>query len=140
VSDRPAPTRRDHQTFCEVEGWQRVRNARRKSGHHVTYELTLPDGRVLRTRVSHPPDRQTYGPSMWSHILRDQLAVSEDEFWACVRDGSPPDRGGSGGRAEGLPLDLVHLLVTRVGVPESEVLEMTKDEAVQRLNDFWAQS
>jgi hypothetical protein len=86
VTELPQPTRKDHQNYCLNEGWTQIRNARGKSGHHVTFELTLPDGRVLRTRISHPPNRQTYGPSMWAHILRDQLHVSEDEFWACVRE------------------------------------------------------
>ena len=80
-----APTRQDHERFCATEGWTLVRD--------VTYELGLPDGGVLRTRISHPPDRSAYGPSLWSHVLRDQLDVSEQEFWACVRDGTRPARG-----------------------------------------------
>jgi hypothetical protein len=76
VSDWPTPARADHAKFCENEGWRVVRDARGRTGtHHLTYELDLPDGRTLRTRVSHPPDRTDYGPSIWSHILRDQLAV-----------------------------------------------------------------
>lgn len=59
----------------------------------MTYELTLHDGRVLRTRISHPVDRTVYGAAMWAHILRDQLDVEEAEFWACVLDGTLPDRG-----------------------------------------------
>jgi hypothetical protein len=50
----------------------------RTGTHHVTYELDLPDGRILRTRISHPPGRTTYGPSsLWAHVPRDQLQVSE---------------------------------------------------------------
>ena len=87
--------RADHDRFCQVEGWRRVRDARgRTDTHHITYELELPDGRTLRTPVSHPPDRTDYGPSLFAHILRDQLAVTEKEFWACVRDGTVPNRGG----------------------------------------------
>src|SRR5256885_17060814 len=90
----PPPTRKDHETFCEVEEWRRVRDARGRPGtHHVTYELDLVDGRILRTRISHPVDRSGYGPSMWKHILRDQLDVDEPSFWACVQDGVKPDRG-----------------------------------------------
>lgn len=140
MSDWPAPARRDHDRFCEVEGWQRVRNVRRKTGHHVTYELTLHDGRVLRTKVSHPPNRETYGPALWGHILRDQLCVTEAEFWASVRDSVAPDRGAEPPQVGALPLDLVHLLVTRVGLPEAEVAAMSKDEAVARLNEYWAES
>jgi len=134
----PVPTRADHQRFCETEGWTRVRDARGRSGtHHVTYELALPDGRVLRTRISHPPDRTGYGRSLWAHVLRDQLDVDEERFWACVHDGVLPDRGVSPGRPGALPADLVHLLIHRVGLVESEVAEMSRIEAIARLEKFW---
>lgn len=140
VTRHPTPTRADHDRFCRVEGWERVRDARGRKGiHHVTYELTLPDGTVLRTRVSHPPDRTDYGASLFAHILRDQLQVSADEFWACVRKGTSPDRGVPERREDALPADLVHLLVTRVGLPESEVAAMTRDEAIERINRFWTE-
>jgi hypothetical protein len=79
-------------TSCET-GWLDLAARGRTGTHYVTYELGLPDGRILRTRISHPVDRNAYGSSLWSHILRDQLGVSEEEFWACVRDGIKPDRG-----------------------------------------------
>lgn len=134
----PQPTRQDHHMFCDIEGWTPVRDAHGRTGtHHVTYEFDLPDGRVLRTRISHPVDRSTYGSSLWSHILRDQLSVSEEEFWACVRDGTKPDRGVPETPPEALPADLVHLLIARVGVAESQVAAMSKAEAVERLNRYW---
>lgn len=134
----PQPTRRDHEKFCDVEGWKPVRDARGRTGtHHVTYELSLPDGRILRTRISHPVDRSSYGPSLWSHILRDQLQVSEQEFWSCVRDGVTPDRGVPEPPAEALPADLAHLLINRVGLSDLEVAAMSKAEAVERLNRYW---
>ncbi len=134
----PAPTRKDHQAFCEAEGWLRVRDARGRAGtHHVTYELALPDGRVLRTRISHPVDRSDYGPGLWSHILRDQLQVSEAEFWACVRDGVTPDRGVRQIPAAALPADLVRVLISRVGLSDAEVAAMSKDEAIARLERYW---
>lgn len=137
---RPAATRADHDKFCRTEGWRRVRDSRGRTGtHHVTYELDLPDGRILRTRISHPPDRRDYGPSLWSHILRDQLQVSEAEFWRCVRDGIKPDRGIPEQRADALPSDLVYLLVNRVGLAEEEVARMTKEEAVARLQRYWTE-
>jgi hypothetical protein len=136
----PHPTPQDHDKFCGIEGWTPVRDARGRTGtHHITYELTLPDGRVLRTRISHPADRTTYGSSLWSHILRDQLGVSEEEFWTCVRDGVKPNRGVPEAPPEALPADLVGLLITRVGLADSEVAAMSKAEAVERLNRFWAE-
>lgn len=134
----PERTRKDHDAFCRAEGWRLVRDARGRTGtHHVTYELDLPDGRVLRTRISHPPDRTGYGKSIWRHILRDQLHVSEEEFWACARDGVRPDRGGPVVPSHALPADLVHLLIARVGLREAEVAAMTRDEAVARLQRYW---
>ena len=136
----PQPTRESHEKFCVTEGWQQVRDARGRTGtHHVTYELTLPDGRVLRTRISHPVDRSTYGPSLWSHILRDQLQVSEEGFWKCVQHGVVPDRGVPKPPSTALPAELVHLLISRVGLPETEVAAMTKDEAVSRLHRYWTE-
>ncbi|MGI5246599.1 hypothetical protein [Dactylosporangium sp. CA-139066] len=137
----PTPTRQDHQKFCEIEGWEPVRTARGGTGtHHLTYELALPDGRILRTRISHPPDRGTYGPGIWSHILRDQLDVAEDVFWACVRDGVRPARGKpEAPPAEPIPVEVVHLLITRVGLTEPDVARLTKDEAIARLNEYWTE-
>lgn len=136
----PTPTRKDHQAFCDAEGWARVRDARGCTGtHHVTFEFALPDGRVLRTRISHPVDRTDCGPSLWNHILRDQLLVTEAEFWACVRDGAVPTRGVPEIPAAALPADVVHLLMSRVGLTEAEVAAMTKDEAVARLQRYWTE-
>lgn len=134
----PMPTRADHQRFCTVEGWRPVRDARGRAGtHHVTYELDLPDGGILRTRVSHPADRSGYGRSLWAHVLRDQLQVTEEEFWRCVREGVRPDRGAPIPTQGALPADLVHLLINRVGLPEKEVADMTREEAIVRLQRLW---
>lgn len=136
--NRPQPDRERHERFCAVEEWKRVRDARGRTGtHHVTYELTLHDGRILRTRISHPVDRTVYGPALWSHILRDQLVVTDTEFWDCVIDEKLPDRGAPATPQESLPADLVYLLIHRVGLPESAVSELTKEDAVARLQRYW---
>lgn len=136
----PQPTRKDHDTFCRVEQWRSVRDARGRTGtHHVTYELDLPDGRILRTRISHPVDRSDYGPKLWRHVLRDQLQVDDAVFWSCVRDGVKPDRGAPTPPPEALPAELVHLLISRVGLPESEVARMTKTDAAARAQRYWTE-
>ena len=135
-----APTRSDRQRFCISEGWSQVRNARGGTGtHHETYELSLPDGRILRTRISHPPDRSTYGTDVWRHLLRDQLDVTEAEFWACVKDGVKPQRGAIAAPKEAVPAEIVYLLVNRAGVPEAEVARLSKEEAIARLNQYWTE-
>lgn len=135
----PAPTRQDHEIFCKNEGWQPVRNARGGTGtHHVTYELHLHDGRILRTRISHPVNRDTYGTQLWSHILRDQLDVDQATFWACVHEGTTPDRGVPQPPSEALPAELVHLLLTRVHLSEAQIVALSRDEAIARMLKFWA--
>lgn len=115
-----------------------MKNARgQKVRHHATYELVLHDGRILRTRISRPVDRTTYGHSLWGAILKDQLEVTADEFWGCVKDGQLPDRGAPEVPSEALPLALVIQLTQTAGLPEEVVAAMTKAEAVQALNEFW---
>jgi len=137
----PAPTRQDHRAFCETEGWELVRDARgRTSGHHaLTYELQLYDGRILRTRISHPPDSSTYGKSIWSHILRDQLNVDEETFWASVREGVKPNRGEPEVPPQALPAELVHLLISRLGLSSAEIALMSLEEAIGRMQQFWSE-
>jgi len=136
----PQPTRADHERFCRTEGWRRVRNARGRTGtHHVTFELDLPDGRVLRTRISHPVDRTDYGPALWRHIVSDQLQVTEEQFWACVLDGIRPPRDAPIPTAPSLPADLVHLLMIKVHLTEAEIATMTREQALARLARYWTE-
>jgi hypothetical protein len=134
VPGYPAPSRKDHLTFCVNEGWTEVRNATGQAvRHHLTFELSLPDGRILRTHISRPPDsKDTYGPGLWSRILRDQLRVTAHEFWACVQGHDLPDRGFVKPPEESIPADVLTLLVNR-GVDEKAVLMMSRHEALALL-------
>lgn len=135
MPNHPAPRRKDHLTFCLNEGWTEVRNAvGQPVRHHQTFELALLDGRALRTHISRPPDsKETYGPGLWGRILKDQLAVTAKEFWACVQDGAKPDRGASPLPIETIPAGVLTLLL-EYGVPEAEALGLTRAEAIERLN------
>lgn len=134
-------TRVDHDTFCKKEGWDDVRNARGKPvRHHVTYELPLPSGKVLRTRVSRPVKAETYGPQLWSAILRDQLEVTEDQFWSCVDDGVKPNRETemTTASANALPLQLVRLLQKDLHLSDDAIARLDRTEALSLLNDYWS--
>ena len=141
MSEWPAATRADHLRFCRLEKWAEVRNARGRTGsHHLTLQLELADGRTLRTRISHPAaDRsETYGPSMWRHILVDQLDVSEDEFWNFLNTRTPPMRSMAPVvSANAIPAELVHLLRTRAHLSHSQIAAMTKSEAVEAMRRIW---
>lgn len=127
----PAPNREHHDTFCATERWTLVRGATGQPvRHHRTYELTLWDARVLRTRISRPVNRSTYSARTWSHILREQLAVDSTAFWRCVDDGTLPDRGTPVRTvpANALPLYLVRAL-RALGVAEEQVLDLDAADA-----------
>src|SRR5690606_35156640 len=124
------PTRKHHEKFCLAEGWTLVTDARgRAVGHHTTYKLVTPTGDVLRTRISHPANRTTCAPAMWSHILRDQLRVTADEFWSCLLEGTLPDRGAPVVPDAALPLHLVTRLVRELSLSRPEVAGLSIDEA-----------
>lgn len=136
----PPPTREDHDDFCVNERWTLVRGSTGKPvTHHKTYELPLWDGRILRTRISRPVDRTDYSARMWSHILREQLEVTADEFWSCARDNVMPDRGAPQVLVprKSVPLYLVRDL-SRLGVAEEEILALDAAGAAQLYADLLA--
>lgn len=134
-------TRATHSQFCLTEKWEAVCNAGGgEATHYITYELQLLDGRRLRTRMSRPADNTTYGPSLWKTILRDQLEVTEDQFWACVKDQQRPDRGQDAKPTSGssLPAGLVYQLIQVARVPEGDVKGLTLDQANAAMAEHWS--
>ncbi|MEU6720930.1 hypothetical protein ABZ897_56555 [Nonomuraea sp. NPDC046802] len=63
--------------------------------------------------------------------------MDEATFWACVKDSARPDRGAPEPPSHALPADLVHLLISKVGLAEAEVAEMSKEDAFARLQKHW---
>lgn len=114
-----------------------IRSARGKADkHHITYELDLADGRVLRTRISRPADKTSYGAALWAFILREQLDTTEGEFWACVRSKTPPNRGSTPTPSATVSADIIFQLI-RAGLPETQIKTMTKRQAIEALNEYW---
>lgn len=125
----------DLRTFCQADGWVRRADAPgRPVRAHEVWTKALPDGTVLRTVISKGAGE--YSPQLASRIIRRQLQVTEGEFWAAVRHGRAPDRGG---REEArpqtalLPLALVRELLA-AGRSLDELRGLTPDEA-RRLLD-----
>jgi hypothetical protein len=130
----PPADRESHDAFCVTEEWTLVRGATGKPvTHHRTFELTLWDGRILRTRISRPINTSQYGPQLWSHILKQQLEVTVEEFWSCVNKGQLPDRGFAPLEAppQSIPLFLLRELM-KLGVSEEEALKLTPAQAAEK--------
>lgn len=140
---RRAATRREHVRFCEVEGWRQVQSARESANrHHITFELPLDDGRILRTRVSRPPNNESYGKALWSHILREQLSITHAEFWQCVDEGHVPSRSSKTPppTSASIPAGLAHQLVHVLHLTSAEVAELSLADAITLMNDHWSKS
>lgn len=80
------PTHRDLRRFCDNDGWDP-----KKLTDHWRYTKRLADGRTLRTKVSFGSG-EIGDPGLFAAILREQLQVTETEFWRVVRDGGPARR------------------------------------------------
>lgn len=131
-----------HRKFVETEGWTKKGTARGtgKTGDHCRYNLTLATGDVLTTRVLHGSG-QINDPKLIAAIFRDQLAVTEDDSWACVDRGTLPPRPQPQAPpppAEVLDAKLVRNLIYKAGLSESEISSLTKAEAVQRWEEYLA--
>jgi hypothetical protein len=130
----------DLKTYVEHDGWTGEPNLARgsaRTGDHWRYRKDLPDGTILRTKVSHGlPDE--IGIGLFKHILRDQLRVTEDQFWNVVR-GRATEAEAPPPQAETIPGWLVQRLILTVGLREQEVRAMTVDEARATWDAYMAQ-
>lgn len=133
------PTFAELRRFVETEGWEdKDKRSRKKTGDHHRYTLMLGTGEVLYTRISHGTGA-IGDPTLWRHILRNQLQVTEVEFWACVDKGLLPARPqaeGPAGERSALDAKLVRNLIRRVGLSEDDVAAFTKEDAVARWQEF----
>jgi hypothetical protein len=130
---RPSDLRR----FCVVDGWERAADApgRRVSRHEV-WTKRLTDGRVLHTAIS--KGRDEYGATLFARVLRSQLQVTAEQFWAAVDKGHPPQRPGvSSSRPQGdpLPFSLVERLLA-VGVSLAELAGLSRAAAERLLEEM----
>jgi hypothetical protein len=133
-------TREEHDDFCTIEEWILVRGARGKPvKHHRTYKLSIPDGRILRTRVSRPVDSTQYARSMWIHILREQLSVMENEFWECVDDKVLPDRSIASDERPGLPYYLAVEIQRVLKLDADEAATLSEAEAKRMIAEHWTE-
>lgn len=121
----------DLKTFVEHDGWTeepKLGHGRARTGDHRRYRKDLPDGTSLRTKVSHSL-RDEIGLDLFRHILRDQLRVTEERFWAVVRGGATGVTEAPPPGAATIPGWLVERLILTVGLREEEVRAMTAGEA-----------
>ena len=122
----------DLKTYLERDGgWDEIPNlvrGRRRVGDHRRYRQVLPDGTVLRTKVSHALDAEI-SPDLLGHIVRDQLGTTMQHFRDVVAGRLPESDTVSGKTPESIPGWLVVRLISTVGLPEEEVRAMSAEGA-----------
>ena len=120
----------DLKKYVVNDGWTEERNQTRrrsKTGDHWRYSKEVPEGPTLRTKVSHSV-RDEIGPSLFVHILRDQLHVDETTFWAVVHGRAAPEPSAAPAPAP-VPGWLIQRLILTAGLPEEEVRQFSAEDA-----------
>ena len=107
----------------------------RRTGDHRRYFRDLPDGTWQRTKVSHD-ERAEIGEDLFHRILRDQLRTTEERFWEVVRGRPTGESEVTQPMVEPIPAWLVTRLLFTVGLPETEVAQMTAEEAHAAWRDY----
>lgn len=69
------PKFRDLKRYCEKNGWVQVGSGR----DHYYFEKVLPNGDLLRTKVSHSLGKEI-PYHLWQNILKKQLKITQEEF------------------------------------------------------------
>ena len=68
------PTWRELERSCRRNGWRELPGKR----DHIYFEKQLPDGTVLRTKVSRGSGE--IPKRLWQQILKKQLKITMEEF------------------------------------------------------------
>jgi hypothetical protein len=127
------PTWGEIERFCRIDGWRE----KRRTGH-VFFEKVLADGTVLRTHRSFAGDK-TMSPGRKA-ILRNQLQVSEADFWAALETGEPVARPSEPPAAEALlPAYLVRVLKDELHMSEPEIAALSAEESQRLVHERWSQ-
>src|ERR1019366_6129528 len=126
------PTYKELKRFVEVEGWEdKDKVSQKKKGDHHRYIFVTPAGEILYTRISHG-NEQIYSLDLFKHILREQLQIDERQFWDAVDKGIKPKRATptTPPQHQGIDAKLARNLITKVGLSQTELADMTQANAV----------
>jgi hypothetical protein len=138
-----APTWGDVEDFLAADGWREIPSSERGGSRrrHVFYEKLLADGRVLQTHISHSRGK-TMSPGRFSSLLRNDLEVSKDEFWACIRSGTPVDRPVLLDDPRVVEHDawVVAVLVGELHISLAELGALSREEAEAVVHRHWARA
>jgi hypothetical protein len=131
-----APTWGDLVAFCKADQWNLSRQTK-----HAVYRRVLADGTALQTEASRGKDADDIGVGLFHFILRVELRVSEEEFWEAIRTGEPARRPAHPAPPRVPPkpsAGMVHQLRKYLRLGDDEISELSKDEAIEKLNEYFS--
>jgi hypothetical protein len=131
-----APTWGDLVAFCKADQWNLSRQTK-----HAVYTRVLADGTALQTEASRGKDAHDIGVGLFHFILRVELRVSEEEFWEAIRTGEPARRPAHPAPPRVPPkpsAGMVHQLRKYLRLGDDEISELSKDEAIEKLNEYFS--
>jgi hypothetical protein len=128
------PTWGETEEFCRKDGWRELR----QSGHRF-FQKILADGSVLETHTSFSSTK-TMSPGRFRAILRDQLRVTEEQFWQVLQTGRPAQRPAPAPVAQQTehPAWVVRVLKQELHKTEEEIARLGRDEAAQLVQAYWS--
>lgn len=137
-----APTWGEIVEFLRIDGWREIPPGARGGwqSDHVFFEKLLPDGRLLRTHVSHSTHKRP-SPGRFGAILCDQLEVSRREFWQALRSREAVDRpvpAVEGPVAREHDAWVVDVLANQLHLTAKEIEALSEDKARERVLEFWS--
>ncbi len=126
------PTTGEFEMFLKVDGWQPIRDS--KHGH---YEKRLADGTVLSTHVSF--GKKGMSKDLFKDILKYQLAVTEEQFWATIRakKSQRTTTVVALAREDRFTLALRQELIRKLHYTDAQMIGMTGTKAKQLLSDLY---
>ena len=78
-------------------------------------------------------------PGRFKAILRNQLRVSEDDFWQAVEKGEPVERPSTPPEAEvTVPAYLGRVLERDLHLSKEEIAALSEDEARRLVEEHWS--
>ena len=121
----------DIESFLHADEWTTTRET-----SHEFFEKLLPNGDLLRTHVSRS-GHKTLGPGRFRAILRNQLCVSESDFWDTVRSGRPVVRPSETDEPRAQhPAWVIRVLVENLHLTAYEIESLSVEEARQLVDEF----
>ncbi len=136
-----APTWGELEKFLGVDRWVRLPAGSRggRSEDHIFFEKILPDGRVLQTHISHSR-RGRPSAGRFAAILRGQLEVSREQFWAALQKGEPVDRPAVLEESDLVEHEawVVAVLARELHMTAERIAALGIDDAKRRVLDHWS--